>query len=302
MQPKFGNGIAKFTERQHLRTGVSGLLDSTRHFTNRISEYAWEEPDGLDVHRQLILRAILIKQFEYLDELYALVNPHRGHIAVPLLRPMCEELIWLQYSLSISEEKSQSLFFHLGSIGIYETFLAQEKYAKEKKMGDLGFPLGTEERLSIAAERSKSELEKLGKELGWRTRQGQVLPTVKSIARSVGMLAMYELLYHATSRTVHFSVPELLRRIWGKPGRMSVTSNNYERYWADFALYWGGWIFSQTFSLTAPELTHSDDEADVFDPTDFAKSAMLLLSKGGIPILTVEEIAWPFDSGASHDN
>jgi len=59
---------------------------------------------------------------------------------------------------------------------------------------------------------------------------------------------MYEFLYHASSRVVHFSVPELMRRIWGRPGEMTIASNLYEKYWADFSLYWGGWIYAQGLS------------------------------------------------------
>lgn len=63
---------------------------------------------------------------------------------------------------------------------------------------------------------------------------------------------MYDRIYYATSRTVHFNVIELLRRTWFKKGEpISVTSNHYERYWASFALAW----VPTTCSAGAPTLT-----------------------------------------------
>ena len=76
--------------------------------------YPWSESEGMEGFRQLMLRAILTKHFDSLEGLAKLVDQARGDVAVLLLRPMCEELIWLQYSLSISKEDSGILLFHMG--------------------------------------------------------------------------------------------------------------------------------------------------------------------------------------------
>ena len=85
-----------------------------------------------------------------------------------------------------------------------------------------------------------------------------------------------------------------MRRVWGKPGEMKVASNIYERYWADFSLYWGGWIYGQTFTTISPVLTGLGSDLEEADLIAVGKSVEVLLSRGGIPILTIEEIEWPF--------
>lgn len=121
---------------------------------------------------------------------------------------------------------------------------------------------------------------------------------MKAIAAIVGRSDLYGFLYHATSRLVHFSVPELMRRVWGKPGKMEVAADFFERYWAEFAIYWGGWIFGQTFALVGPELTSLSEDFEEYDLAPFERAVKALLRKGGIPIITVEEIAWPIKYGS----
>jgi hypothetical protein len=93
------------------------------------------------------------------------------------------------------------------------------------------------------------------------------------------MESTYKLLYHATSRAVHFSVPELLRRIWGKPGSMKISSQTFERYWAAFSLYFES-------LLQEPDIA---DEAVI----SLQEAALKIKSRGAIPILTPEEVYWP---------
>jgi hypothetical protein len=59
-------------------------------------------------------------------------------------------------------------------------------------------------------------LENVGSALGWKT-SGTTFkfPSTKELAVTVGQRELYELIYEATSRSVHFSVFEVLR--WTVP-------------------------------------------------------------------------------------
>jgi len=281
-------------EREHLQQGTQDLLEATKRFVESVSMYAWTQSDGEEVYRQVILRSILRKQFESLEAIVELASDDRGNVAVTLLRPMCEELIWTEYLRLISPQNSALLLLSMARVGIHETFCAQERYAAGKNMGDLGFPPGTAGQLRAASDAATEQLKLLAKTLNWPNRGKQLLPTVRFLARATNRLEMYNLLYHATSRVVHFSVPELLRRVWGEPGRMAVSSNFYQRYWADFSLYWGGWMYAQTFLTIPPILTGLESDLEDTEILAVDKAVRVLLSRGGIPILTIEEIAWPF--------
>lgn len=282
-------------ERQHLEDGVSGLLSATKRFVNAASAYEWNPIEGHEAFRQVMFRAILGKQHESLENINELVASHRGYVAVTLLRPMCEELIWVNYLVSLSEEDAGLLLSALAPIDIRQTFLAQKKYAESKQMGNLGFSPAFEENLQQSAAHAATKLKLLASTLGWPKNMRGDVPPVKFLAEATGRSAMYDLLYHATSRAVHFSVPELMRRVWGRPGQMTIGSNTYERYWADFSLYWGGWIYSQVFIEIVQVLAQVNYEIPESELAKFQRSAELLVSRGGIPILTVEEVSWPFE-------
>jgi hypothetical protein len=111
---------------------------------------------------------------------------------------------------------------------------------------------------------------------------------VSQRAKAVSMSEIYRFHYHATSRAVHFSVPELLRRIWGKPGSMTISSRTFERYWAAFAVYWGGWIYALTFLEILLLLQAPDFPDEKIKQIDVAMR--LMRRDGAIPILTVQEV------------
>ena len=89
------------------------------------------------------------------------------------------------------------------------------------------------------AQRSEveSDLVRLRRKLGWSKRNE--VPSVWFMAKHVNEERRYRFLYFATSRAVHFNVHELVRRCWGKPGKIVVDSDHFEEYWARFALSWG---------------------------------------------------------------
>jgi len=113
-------------ERKHLRSGVNDLLSVSREFVERVSLYQWQESEAVEVERQLLFRSILRKQFESLEAIAKLSSQKQGHISVSLLRPMCEELIWVEYLLSISPQDGELLLLSMARIGVHETFCAQK--------------------------------------------------------------------------------------------------------------------------------------------------------------------------------
>lgn len=55
-------------------------------------------------------------------------------------------------------------------------------------------------------------------------------------------------LYHATSSYVHFSPHELLRRVWGQHGTVSVGSSRFAHHWEEFSAYWSMHTFIRILS------------------------------------------------------
>jgi len=280
-------------EPNHLREGALGLLLATKRLVGTASIYRREEADQPDSFRQLTFRAILRKQFETLNAIVVLRAVGRGNAAIALLRPMCEEIIWSDYLVTLPAEDAGRLLLCMARTGLYDTYLAQKSYAQAVQMGDLGFSIDSEKRLADSAEESDRELRLLSKKLGWPERK-LVMPTTKYLAKVTNRLEMYNFLYHATSRFVHFSVTELMRLVWGKPGEVRVASNFFDKYWGDFSLYWGGWIYAQTFVAISPVLTDMSTDLGAEELAMFEAAVKTLVSGGGIPILTHADVMRAF--------
>jgi len=129
--------------------------------------------------------------------------------------------------------------------------------------------------------------------LEWKLKNGQDRPSVAWIARKTNSEALYNYLYHATSRSVHFSVGEILRNVWGHFDNMAFDSTYFSKYWSAFSLYWGWKILAETFIVTPHQLV--DFKSEELRSTKLDKEALAevieRLSKfPPPPIITVHEI------------
>jgi len=119
----------------------------------------------------------------------------------------------------------------------------------------------------------------------------EFLPSVSFVARATKEKELYDLIYHATSRTVHFTVSELLRRAWGDAKEVKITSRQMGEYWSTFALYWGWRICFFTFVEVAEAFQSGGVSVRNFEDESLFESLMKKFSEPGItPIITAREM------------
>ena len=263
---------------------VRAYLAATDRLVDYVSEFEWDEATG---HLEIVFRAVLRRQHEALTAILSLCQNARGDAAVPLLRPACEELILVTYLTTIQREQAQRLVVALAIVEIHDDLRAQQKFAGEDVMRELGFSARfvTEAKLKDAA--AKEELAVLGRELGWKVRGRGVVPSVRFFAERTQILDVYDFLYHATSRFVHFKVKELFRRAWGHPPRLSVSSAHFAEHWTMFALYWGLWLHLHTTIVVLKVLEVPND---VLDENSLLNALGQL--GGKVPLVTARELVW----------
>ena len=275
----------------HLRPACEQVFNFLTPFISRLEEYRW---DGLDEdqYAEFLKRAVLIRQYEALDTILKMAAADIGHFGVTLLRPAYEELLWIEY-MNQNEKIEPKLVFLLAIREIIEGIKAQEKFLGAEEMSRLGFPREFVKRFASAKHPLLTRLKEIGRRLGWKRRRDESLPSVYFIAEKVGRKQEYNFLYHATSRYVHFSPVELLRRVWGRQGQVTITSKHFAAHWQDFALYWGTRIFVETVIASGDDvvpLSEIDDgQSDVF--------RNMLKNLCPVPMITPSELeSWP-DSG-----
>ena len=239
---------------------------------------------------EIVATAAVIRQHEGFATIVDLVLMDRGDVAVTLLRPACEEFIVLRYLASIDRNDARALLCMLAWRDIDSALTAQHKYSGAQVMRELGL---TKPYESHASRRPllKNGLAKLRKKLEWP--KGDA-PSVWFMAKKAGEQKLYNFLYRATSRSVHFSVGELTRRCWGDPGKMTVDSNHFERYWARFALSWGVQLYLKVLILSLETFPEKEIGGNV--DKRIPELAVKLGALGKMPIITADELACPFES------
>lgn len=113
------------------------FLESTRGFVEAASQLAWHPSDGF---LPVIQRAILRRQFDSLQVVVELVEEERGYAAPPLLRPSCEELIWIKYLTKIEAFDAEALVRCLASREMTESLKAQDDYGGPARHQGVGAP------------------------------------------------------------------------------------------------------------------------------------------------------------------
>ena len=279
------------SDREVLVDGVSKLVDVLGEWMESVCEFPW---DGSERFLPVMRRASLARQMDSLRVMIDLVASNHGYAAVPLLRPSCEELLWLRYFKIIDQADANDLIDCLISSGLLKDLRAQDGEVDKTVMKEMGLSQALRQ-LDAKEEESKDALRKVGERLDWPrriTKGGGVLSTWE-LAKKSGSESLYRFLYHATSRYVHFSPVELGRRGWGKNGKLHISASTYEPHWAIFALQWGARLFGFSIEAVLEPLTQEglpEPPHDLLHPI-FEQICEVPM----IPLITADELKWESD-------
>ena len=141
---------------------------------------------------------------------------------------------------SIPQNLAEQLVICIAGEELYKRLHAQDVVAGRTATKSLGLLPYLEKAEKRETDRRKM-LRIIGQQLHWPNgpMKNGSLPSVEWIAKKTNEHKTYKLIYQATSRCVHFSVSELLRRAWGNPytESVSITSLKFTDYWGYFSLY-----------------------------------------------------------------
>jgi hypothetical protein len=282
------------SKRDELRLAAAEILQALGPAVERFSELKWSPSDGT---LPIIRSAMLRRQYECLSIAVDLVDKSHGFAAVALLRPACEEFLWAKYLSSLEPSDAENILVLMGQREVRDSLAAQDSYAGRAASDNLGLTRFVMQHES-SAKALNARTRVLGTKLGWdkRTIEGAKLPSVAFVAKAVGETSIYRFLYHASSRYVHFSPAELLRRAWGKTGNVTVSSMHFTDYWGAFVLYWGVHLIVSTLPILL-ELGNELDLDDSIDGDKLIAAASRIRDHGAVPIITAEELAWETDAG-----
>jgi len=278
-----------------LETGSRRLLAIFDTFTLRICERVVFR----GVSKDLVLRCIARKNQEALEGILSLVSAGHAYVAMAVLRPMCEELIFARYIRSLPADSADKYLLNKALLELFQGLQAQAGCFPEIRR-ELGIETdgGTSqegarrEDLRLGVLSHKEKLKELGGKLGWGNKP---CPDIKYMARITRSLQEYEFFYHAASGAVHASMHHLMRMVWGDParGEFSITSRNFESFHRKFVLIYGSWLCSQVMDEVRHEFPREwPKEREAEYGLWLAAMVVPALRQSFPPIVTSQELRW----------
>jgi hypothetical protein len=239
----------------------------------------------------LIASAVVIRQIGGLRSAVALARTSLGHLALPLVRPACEERIWIDYLFSLELATRRRLLLLLASLEGSKTVHAQQQFLGSKEMKRLGFGkrfVNEQQRNRAAIE---ADLIALGQTLGWP--DGAVSPPTGWVASKAGLSRLYDFLYSASSKGVHFSPSEYMRSGWsgGLSGDSPVTllAPPYAKYRTAFSLHWLSLMLVETLGGLVEHGPLAEVELDDNAGAAIGHAARQVGQFGRLPIVLASE-------------
>jgi hypothetical protein len=188
---------------------------------------------------QMLVVASLAKNFEfnlYVTNQNQTVNSNSFFLQ-STLRGLCEDAIVLKYLIEkIDNEDSEELITKWNRQEAYENIEKQERFFRNNGSYQPILPNRKDRP------KPNSPKKNLKEKYHWKKEK----PSVSEMAKACGLHEVYDYLYAATSRTVHFSPSVLFRMGWGpeKPDQpYTFSTAHFDGYYDSFNVFYGSYLF-----------------------------------------------------------
>jgi hypothetical protein len=250
-----------------------------------IHSIEWSAVEG-DL-RLLAVNAAFRRQLESIRAAVILARQDLGHLAVAFVRAALEDVMYLKFFFGLDQAASQRLFLLLGWWDGLRSLLSHRAYLGDEVMNGLWYRAEFLDAAEMKRSETREALRELQKEYGW---SGGILPSAAWIAEQAGLRPLYEYLHAATSRAVHFSAGEIMRRGWGDPAGQMLTNNpEFREHLADFALQQLVLLFFQTWKVVDDIKAAGITLAMDFDWSDMDAVVQRIAALGQVPLVNAAE-------------
>jgi hypothetical protein len=184
-------------------------------------------------------------------------RPDETFVLVSNLRGISEDLISLVYLSRFDRSRVQELIQLLLRLNLVEGVATQAAFFANNNPLQMVFGGGISPH---RAERDISEARRAIREfwgqLGNNKRNG---PTIRDMAKGIGLSSTYEYIYYVASNFVHFNPINLLRTGWGDlTGPFDFSLRHMSPYYQAFASFYGCILFIGFHSAFSPQYFTTD--------------------------------------------
>ena len=185
-----------------------------------------------------LVQAATSKCVDFNIEANKVKNAKTSFFLMSNLRGICEDLIWLTYLARMSKRRAEELIGHLIRRNTLEGLDAQRRFfeANNPTQPILGNSLSED-----AVQEARDNRRKFWKSQNSASCDG---PTVRAVARDVGLISTYDFIYFSASNFVHFNPQALSRTGWGpEVGPFTFSIRNISNYYQSFSSFYGAVLF-----------------------------------------------------------
>lgn len=201
-------------------------------------------------------KAAFIKCFEFNLFISQQDSPEYAFFVSTNLRGSCEDLIVLKYLKECLDEEDVQDFLLLSIAENFQKGI-QSQVEFFNTYRSLQPIIKNFELFAKDENKRRTQQNHLKNKYGWK----KTTPTVKAMAEACDLKALYDYLYAATSKSVHFNPQVLLRMGWGDGNdaeyKYSNSVSHFGGYHADFSRFYGSFLlikfvdsFSQHLNLS----------------------------------------------------
>jgi hypothetical protein len=254
-----------------------------------VGELSWADVDS--DYRLLAINSALRRQLESISAAVLLAKHELGHLAVSSVRPALDEMMHIKFFARLDQADSQELFKLLGKWDSLRSLLAQRAYVGDQVMTQLWYSESFLNAAQQARDDTKESLKRLQRRHGWHGWPGGPVPSADWIADQADKRDLYNYLHAATSRALHFSAGEVLRRGWGHPaGKIITDKREFREHLANFALDQLWRLYIETWEAGGPLLEKAGITMDASLGLDQIESIVhRLLDLGKVPLVHAHE-------------
>ncbi|MEU8360450.1 DUF5677 domain-containing protein [Nonomuraea sp. NPDC048882] len=282
------------TGTESLVGAAEELVEKALVFMRPYLDITWR--DGTDDPRKMAAAFCVNRQVDGIKAAITLARTGLGHVSAPFIRPACEDFFWLSYLEMLDAQIAKRLVLAMAVRDGARDVIAQQQYSGKKAMTRLGFPAKFVKYSFERKMRSEAALKELSKVLGWPNAEDSALPPTAWVAAQTGNSRLYDFLYSATSRAVHFSVGEAARRAWSHPqggdlqnSAMDFNSVNHLNYRTDFSLYWCCHLLVLALPTAISCLEADIDGTDTKLLEEYTEAIKKLAEHGSVPVTLPSE-------------
>jgi hypothetical protein len=200
--------------------------------------------------------AALAKTLEFAQFTFSSDGEVSPFFATATLRGICEDLITLRFVLSLEPPDRAQLIYSLAMSAHARTGQAQEEFFNRERPSQ---PIIGGQSLRTFGEKAETLIERLKEKYNWRSRRG--MPSVYEMSRQTGLQPLYQYLYHATSRWVHFEPSVLLRMGWSSSREpdtaFQFSTENFKPYYLQFNQFYSVYLVVQFLDAFASEIKNA---------------------------------------------